>query len=188
MGRPSVAHPYGYLLPIIQKIKEVAKVPVMGVGRISPEAGEKAIAQGQLDMAVMARALLADPELPNKVATGKVDEIRPCGGCNECVFRAIARYQTPKPVAAQAVAAPPPSGIDQAVEQIATQHSLPPQLIRSVIKVESNYNPYAVSAKGAQGLMQLMPSTARRFGVADVFNPVDNIRGGARYLKEVFKH
>lgn len=94
MGRPSVAHPYGYLLPIIQKVKEVAKVPVMGVGRISPEAGEKGIAQGQLDMVVMARAMLTDPELPNKVATGKVDEIRPCGGCNECVFRAIARDQT----------------------------------------------------------------------------------------------
>lgn len=94
MGRPSVAHPYGYLLPIIQKIKEVAKVPVMGVGRISPEAGEKAIAQGQLDMVVIARALLTDPQFPHKVATGKVDEIRPCGGCNECVFRAIARDQT----------------------------------------------------------------------------------------------
>jgi len=94
MGRPSIAHPYGYLLPTIGKIKEVAKVPVMGVGRISPEAGEKGIAQGQVDMVLIARALLADSQLPKKVATGKVDEIRPCCGCNECVLRAIIRDQT----------------------------------------------------------------------------------------------
>ncbi len=75
------------------------------------------------------------------------------------------------------------AGIDQAVEQIAARHALPPQLIHSVIKVESNYNPLAVSPKGALGLMQLIPSTARRFGVADVFDPVENIEGGARYLR-----
>ena len=69
------------------------------------------------------------------------------------------------------------------VEQIAAEHSLPPELIHSVIKVESNYNPFAISPKGALGMMQLIPATARRFGVADVFNPVENIQGGARYLK-----
>jgi soluble lytic murein transglycosylase-like protein len=74
-------------------------------------------------------------------------------------------------------------GIDEAVERIAAQHDLSPQLLHSVIKVESNYNPFAVSSKGALGLMQLVPSTASRFGVADVFNPVENIQGGARYLR-----
>ena len=73
--------------------------------------------------------------------------------------------------------------LDEAVRVIAKQHSLPPQLIHSVIKVESNYNPLAVSSKGALGLMQLIPSTARRFGVLDVFNPVENIEGGAKYLR-----
>jgi soluble lytic murein transglycosylase-like protein len=58
-----------------------------------------------------------------------------------------------------------------------------PQLIHSVIRAESNYDPYAVSTKGALGLMQLIPSTARRFGVSDVFDPADNIQGGVRYLK-----
>jgi len=77
----------------------------------------------------------------------------------------------------------PAAGIDQAVNQIAAEHSLPPQLIHSVIKVESNYNPFAVSNKGAFGLMQLIPSTARRFGVSNVFNPVENIQGGAKYLR-----
>jgi soluble lytic murein transglycosylase-like protein len=57
------------------------------------------------------------------------------------------------------------------------------ELINSVISVESNYNPYAISPKGAQGLMQLMPSTARRFGVKDSFDPRQNIEGGVKYLK-----
>jgi hypothetical protein len=75
------------------------------------------------------------------------------------------------------------AAINEAVERFAATQSLPPQLVRSVIKVESNYNPRAVSSKGARGLMQLMPATARRFGVADPFDPVDNIQGGTRYLK-----
>jgi soluble lytic murein transglycosylase-like protein len=101
---------------------------------------------------------------------------------------------SPKPVVAARVAetvvpadaaaqAPAPLGIDEAVQRIAAQHSLPPQLIHSVIKVESNYNPHAISNKGALGLMQLIPATARRFGVGDAFNPVQNIEGGARYLR-----
>jgi len=85
--------------------------------------------------------------------------------------------------AAPAFEPQPPAGFEEAVERIATQYSLSPQLIHSVIQVESNYNPFAISPKGALGLMQLIPSTARRFGVADVFNPLQNIQGGARYLK-----
>ena len=76
-----------------------------------------------------------------------------------------------------------PAGINEAVARIAAEHSLPAQLIHSVIKVESNYNPYAVSSKGALGMMQLVPETARRFGVKNVFNPVENIQGGAKYLR-----
>jgi soluble lytic murein transglycosylase-like protein len=74
-------------------------------------------------------------------------------------------------------------GIGEAVERIAAENSLPAQLIHSVIKVESNYNPHAISSKGALGLMQLIPSTARRFGVKDAFNPIENIQGGAKYLR-----
>jgi soluble lytic murein transglycosylase-like protein len=69
------------------------------------------------------------------------------------------------------------------VERIAAEQALPPELIHSVIHEESNYNPFAVSPKGALGIMQLVPETARRFGVANAFDVVDNIRGGARYLK-----
>lgn len=76
-----------------------------------------------------------------------------------------------------------PAALVAAASQIAAQQALPPELVHSVIKAESNYNPNAVSSKGALGLMQLIPSTARRFGVADPTNPVENLRGGAKYLK-----
>jgi len=82
----------------------------------------------------------------------------------------------PEPAAA-------PANLHDAVDRIADRHGLSPDLLHSVIQVESNYNPYAVSPKGALGIMQLIPATARRFGVADVFDPVDNIEGGARYLE-----
>jgi soluble lytic murein transglycosylase-like protein len=69
------------------------------------------------------------------------------------------------------------------VEAAARKYEMDPLLVHSVIQVESGYNPYAVSPKGAQGLMQLMPGTARRFGVSNTFNPRENIEGGVRYLK-----
>ena len=89
----------------------------------------------------------------------------------------------PPVVVASQTNASPAAGIDEAIEQIAAQVALPSQLIHSVIKVESNYDPYAISPKGAQGLMQLIPATARRFGVSNVFNPSENIQGGSKYLK-----
>jgi soluble lytic murein transglycosylase-like protein len=70
-----------------------------------------------------------------------------------------------------------------AVDRAAAEHAVPADLIHSVIKIESNYNPFAISPKGARGLMQLIPATARRFGVANPSDPVENIQGGAKYLK-----
>jgi soluble lytic murein transglycosylase-like protein len=78
-------------------------------------------------------------------------------------------------------------GIAETVDRIARQNQLSPRLVHSVIQAESNYDPNAVSPKGAQGLMQLIPATARRFGVANVFDPADNIQGGARYLKHLLE-
>jgi len=76
-----------------------------------------------------------------------------------------------------------PAPVRGLIEQTAKTYSVNPALVDSVIQVESNYNPYAVSPKGAQGLMQLMPATARRFGVKNSFDPQENIEGGVRYLK-----
>lgn len=73
------------------------------------------------------------------------------------------------------------------VAAAAVEHGLPEALLHAVIRAESNYDPHAVSPKGAAGLMQLMPDTARELGVADVWDPAANIRGGARYLKRLLE-
>jgi soluble lytic murein transglycosylase-like protein len=67
-------------------------------------------------------------------------------------------------------------------EHYARVYQVPVELVDAVIQVESNWNPYAVSAKGAAGLMQLMPEAAVRFGVQDRFNIRENVRGGVAYL------
>ncbi|MGH1441350.1 MAG: transglycosylase SLT domain-containing protein [Cellvibrionaceae bacterium] len=73
------------------------------------------------------------------------------------------------------------------IKRAADRHKLPYHLIHAVIRAESGYNSHAVSHAGAQGLMQLMPATAQRFGVKDPFNPRDNINGGSRYLSYLIK-
>jgi hypothetical protein len=71
------------------------------------------------------------------------------------------------------------------IAEHASQHGLTPDLVRAVIQVESGFNPRAVSPKGAMGLMQLMPATARDLGVMNPFEPEQNIAGGVRYLKQL---
>ena len=71
------------------------------------------------------------------------------------------------------------------VEAAAAAHRLDPALVAAVIRVESNWQPRAVSPKGARGLMQLMPATARRLGVTKAFDPSQNVRGGALYLSRL---
>jgi soluble lytic murein transglycosylase-like protein len=72
--------------------------------------------------------------------------------------------------------------IDGMVDRAARDHDVDPLLVHSMIKVESNYDPHAVSSKGAEGLMQLMPSTAHMLGVSNSFDPQQNIEGGVKYL------
>jgi soluble lytic murein transglycosylase-like protein len=79
----------------------------------------------------------------------------------------------------------PSPEINDLVEQTASRHQIDPQLVHAIIKVESEYDPKAVSSKGAMGLMQLIPGTAQRFGVENPFNPKENIEGGVSYLKHL---
>jgi soluble lytic murein transglycosylase-like protein len=76
---------------------------------------------------------------------------------------------------------------DEAILRAAEEHSLDPALIKAVIHAESAFNPQAVSPKGALGLMQLMPGTARMMGVRNAFVPESNIAGGTRYLAQLIK-
>jgi len=80
-----IVHERGELLPYAAAIKRAVGIPVIAVGRIDPETAERAIAEGQCDFVAMARQLLADPELPNKLASGRRREIRPCVHCYRCV-------------------------------------------------------------------------------------------------------
>ena len=73
--------------------------------------------------------------------------------------------------------------INDFIQTAATEHGIDPLLIKAIIKAESNFDPTAVSPKGAQGLMQLMPATAKDLQIADPFDPLENIVGGAKYLR-----
>ncbi len=75
--------------------------------------------------------------------------------------------------------------IDEAINKAADRHNVDPNLVRALVKVESNFNPNAVSRKGAMGLMQLMPQTARQMKLTNPFNPEENIDAGVRHLKDL---
>jgi len=73
----------------------------------------------------------------------------------------------------------------QLILQAADRHDVDPALVKAVILAESNYNPRAISRRGAKGLMQLMPATAKALGVKDLFDPESNINGGVKYLRKL---
>jgi hypothetical protein len=126
----------------------------------------------------------ADPSAPSSLLTpsagsGKVSVVRVDRQTGKLV-RIVSGGESRLQVTA---AATPPANIQQLVAKSARAHNVDPLLVESVIQVESNYNHYAVSPKGAEGLMQLMPSTARMLGVSNSFDPAQNIEAGVKYLR-----
>jgi soluble lytic murein transglycosylase len=89
------------------------------------------------------------------------------------------------PPRAPASAVPDASWMNGYVDRISRANDLPPALVHAIIKAESNGQRKAVSPKGARGVMQLMPFTSKRMQVADPFDPIENIEGGIRYIKEL---
>ncbi len=108
----------------------------------------------------------------------------PFGGIEE-----VRRFDPEADDAARERTSPEPGWRAQAgdyaelISTSAARHRLAPELLTAMVLAESNFDPFAVSPKGACGLLQLIPDTARRFGVRDVFDPADNVEGGARYLR-----
>jgi hypothetical protein len=105
------------------------------------------------------------------------------------VSEPVETTQTPVvPSTPSAKLAPTPKvDVHQAVAEASDRYRLDPDLLNSVIRAESGFNPHAVSPKGAQGLMQLMPGTASKLGVPNAFDPEANVDGGTRYLRELLE-
>lgn len=85
----------------------------------------------------------------------------------------------------------PPSTYDRLIRRYTEEYDVDFALVKAIMHAESSFNPYAVSHKGARGLMQMMPQTAARYGVRDIYNPTENIRAAVqhlRYLFEMFDH
>ena len=149
----------------------VSVVRVGKNGRLVREIETPEPARGAVKVASEAQAAAIAPEAKTAVAP------------------AVVASAVPPAAAAVAASAGPPSpsipkpDVDHLIEEAASAYAVDPLLVRSVIGVESNFDTRAVSPKGAQGLMQLIPATARRFGVSDVFDARQNIQGGVKYLR-----
>ncbi len=138
------------------------------------------------DYAVMATASACTSPATRRSA-------RPCGCTSRaerwtCLWNKWLRFEPEEiftPVSVQAKAGPLAVPYSDLIRQSAGKYGLEPHLLAGVMRAESNFNPRAVSVKNAQGLMQLLPSTANHLAVRNTFDPAQNIEAGARYLKQL---
>ena len=143
-------------------------------------------ASGYIDVPTADIASYEKDETPAPAALATSPVAPPSGPSMSVPPDALASTSAPAPPVAQPVpvaAALTSADIDQAVREASSRHQLDPDFVNSVIKAESNFHPRAVSNKGAQGLMQLMPQTASKLGVTDPFDPKANIEAGTAHLK-----
>jgi soluble lytic murein transglycosylase-like protein len=155
-----------------------------------------AASQGNIESAAQSAAALATAlhlELLRSVATlgdDSDDEVPDLGALEQ----ALTSQGTAPPAAAPIAAAPPMAavsayrqedGLDGIIARASQRYQVAPQLIKAVIRAESGFDAKAVSPAGAQGLMQLMPTTAAALGVSDPFDAEQNVMGGTRYLRQL---
>ncbi len=138
-------------------------------------------------MLVLILATFAVPDLSSaqEIVTFSSPEGKRIYSNTEEIFRHM-KQEAPRPAPTLIPLNEPPGPSPQIVKwigEISQQHGVDPELVKAVAKTESNFNPQAVSAKGAMGLMQLIPETGKRFGVSNVFDPKQSIEGGVKYLK-----
>ena len=122
----------------------------------------------------------AAPELP-------VPDLRSASSEDKSKSPLLANYARNGAPAASVFSRRSPVDLDEVVNSASDRYRLDPDLVKSVIKAESGFNARAVSPKGAQGLMQLMPGTASQLGVPNPFDPQANVEGGAKYLRELLE-
>ncbi len=113
----------------------------------------------------------AGPPAKNVKSANSPQEARPGAGAGKKEARTASKAPAPD--------------LGALVERVAAKYGLDPGLLRAVVQVESDFDPGAVSSAGAMGLMQLMPDTAGLLGVRNPFDPLENLEGGARYLKSM---
>jgi soluble lytic murein transglycosylase-like protein len=137
------------------------------------------------DFAKPAVASKAEP--PKKLDAAKKNEAEPTlksvAQPQTEVMGTVARRPPVAAVTAGSIVLTGDAKLDELINTAATRYRLDPRLMIAVMRQESSFNPRAVSPKGARGLMQLMPATAARFGVRDLYDPAQNIEGGAQYLR-----
>jgi len=144
-------------LPVINQPKPATpevKIPKSAVGK-----GKSKKIAGQT---AVQSAAPANPEAPPPLVLGNASE-------GEYVLHEMGTTGNPK--------------YDEIIRQSSARHGVDPNLIIAIMRQESGFKAHAVSYKGATGLMQLMPATARRFGVTNIYDPAQNIEGGTRYLR-----